>query len=162
MADSFEITVFGTRLASRHLRAIGDRAADIEPALRSIAGDLREITAEAFGSRGLRTGTAWPTLFENTIARKARDKDDKVAANASKVLHATERLRESLTDKFDKDHIENVDDNTLEFGSRVPYGIYLQTGTKDMKARPPVRLREHQRKRAVRKVERWITTGILT
>lgn len=160
MAD-VEIDVFGIPFLRRKLDNIGDRIVDIEPALESIASDMRVQAGRAFDSRGLTSGTAWPPLQDSTISRKLRDKNAKTRANAHRILHATERLRKSLTSESHNEHISRVDRNSLEFGTSVPYAGFHQTGTRNMSARPPVRMREFQRKRAVRKVARYISTGIV-
>jgi phage gpG-like protein len=157
-----EIDVFGTTFLSRKLNAIGDRAGDLEPVLESVADDMRDHAKRAFDSRGLTSGAAWPPLSPDTIARKSRDKSAKIRSNASRVLHATETLRNSLTVEGHKDHVSHADHNSLTYSTNVPYAIFHQEGTRLMPARPPVRLREFQRKRVVRKVERWIMTGIVT
>lgn len=160
--DYVRIDVFGSPLLERRLHETGERAADIEPALSSVAGDLRALIDRGFDDRGLPHGRAWPPLSPDTIARKLRDKDPTVRANATKILNATERLRKSLTDPHDEEHIEHVTDTTLVLSSEVPYAKFHAHGTRNMPARPPVRLREHNRKAAVRKVERWIKTGVVT
>jgi phage gpG-like protein len=162
MSLSLDIDVFGVPLMRRRLNAVGARAADLEPALESVADDMRRQAERAFGSRGLTSGTAWPPLQPDTIARKLRDKRPAVKGHARKTLHATEKLRKSLTDDKHVDDVSYVDNDTLIFGTDVPYAPYHQTGTSTMKARPPVRMRANERSAAVRKVSRYITTGRVT
>jgi phage gpG-like protein len=45
-------------------------------------------------------------------------------------------LRDSLTRRGAAGHVEEMDQQTLSVGSRLPYAIFHQLGTRRMSARP--------------------------
>jgi phage gpG-like protein len=57
------------------------------------------------------------------------------------ILRATDRLHDSLTD-MTSDTVWRVTPRTIQFGSRVPYFQFHQSGTSKMPARPPLVLTE--------------------
>ena len=105
-----------------------------ESALGEIADDFREMVARQFASEGRAQGTPW-------AARKsARVGADGVrplrGARRSPLLVRTGALRDSLTRNGAAGHIEEMDQQTLSVGSRLPYAIFHQFGTRRMPARP--------------------------
>jgi phage gpG-like protein len=48
----------------------------------------------------------------------------------------TGALRDSLTQPVAPGHVEEMDRQTLSMGSRLPYALFHQTGTRRMPARP--------------------------
>lgn len=156
-----KVDMFGAPLVRRQLSLTSERIDHMEPVLLSLAGDLRHIMGRTFDQRGFPTGQGWRPLSVETKVRKARDKNPKVAANFDKVLVATERLKNSLSVKGHPDQIEHVTDNMLEFSTSVPYAEFHNRGTRHMARRPIARLRESDRKKMTRKVERWLRHGVL-
>ena len=148
-----EIDALGTKVMDRQLIRLQHNLEVPAIALQEIAVRLREIIEEQFDSQGGRSG-GWAPLAASTVREKAHLGQD------PRILFATHRLVESLTRKFDTDHIEELSRNTLRFGSSVTYGIYHQTGTRKMPKRPPVVLKETDRRELVKIVQRSILAGV--
>jgi len=108
--------------------------ADESSALGEVADDFREMVAEQFATEGRAEGTPW-------AARKsARVGADGVrplrGERRSPLLVRTGALRDSLTRRGAAGHVEEMDRQTLSVGSRLPYAIFHQLGTRRMPARP--------------------------
>ena len=78
--------------------------ADNSPALGEVSDDLREMIAEQFATEGRAGGTPWAPLAPST-------------------------LRGSLVEAGAPGHVEELDAQSLLFGSSLPYAIFHQTGT---------------------------------
>ncbi len=74
-------------------------------------------TVGALGEHG-----EWAALSADYAERKKKEWGEKP------ILQATERLRSSLVEKTG-DTVEELEPLKMRFGTRVPYGIYHQTGT---------------------------------
>ena len=95
--------------------------ADNSPALARIADDLREMITEQFASEGRAGGTPWAEL-----APSSRRGDRGPRAG---ILYSTGALLGSLRDPGAAGHLEELDNQSLLFGSRLPYALFHQTGT---------------------------------
>jgi phage gpG-like protein len=94
---------------------------DQSPALRNIADDLREMIAAQFATEGRAGGTPWAPLADTTL-RKSR-------GSRSGILNLNGALRGSLVERAAPGHVEELDAQSLLFGSRLPYALFHQTGT---------------------------------
>lgn len=150
-----EILALGEQIVSRELLRFGQRAVDARESLEDVATIMREATERQFESQGAYASGGWPALAASTVRRKANEGLD------PRILHATGLLRESLTRKFGRGHIERVTSNALHFGTRVPYAIYHQSSRPRTKIpyRPPVGLTEGDKRRIVRTLQRSIVKG---
>ena len=99
--------------------------ATTEQALTEAAAELRQRLLLQFESEGSAYGEPW-------LPRKARDKN----LPRRPLLFQTGRLKRSLTDRDSPDHIEESQNGTLLFGSRLPYATFHQRGTTRLPARP--------------------------
>lgn len=95
--------------------------ADNSEALAAVADDLRQMIAEQFASEGAAGGTPWAPLAPSTLRHSGRARGG--------ILCVTGALRGSLTDPGSPGHVEQLDEQSLLFGSDLPYAIYHQTGT---------------------------------
>lgn len=139
--------VFGDQKVERDLLRLSDRAVAPTPALEAIIKDFGDIADQEFESEGGRAG-GWAPLKEETLAAKARK------GMEEGILRETNRLYNSLVG-VTEDTIWETGANTLRWGSRVPYGGFHQTGTRNMPARP-FRLSEIDRQGAVRTIQRYL------
>lgn len=73
----------------------------------------------------------WKPLSPEYAERKRKDVGDKG------ILRYSDRLFLSLTQQGSEGNIHRVDDNSAEFGSNVPYGIFHRE-TRDPMAEPDV------------------------
>lgn len=143
----FEFEAHGDKLVSREILDMGDRALDARPAFRLIVDDFREFEAARFDSRG--EGT-WAPDRLSTITAKARSGQD------PRVLHATLRLRRSLTKKGAEGSYSRIFPTFMLFGSTVPYAKYLQGGTRFMPPRKPLGFIEAQKVTALKRLQRHV------
>jgi phage gpG-like protein len=139
---------------AKSLGEFQDAMADQQPALTQIADDFRGLIAEQFASEGRAAGTPWAarkTQGGADIARYAMSAKRKsqtwrrTAMSAppdAPLLVRTGALRDSLTQPVAAGHVAELDRQTLTMGSRLPYALFHQTGTRRMPARPIIVLRD--------------------
>jgi phage gpG-like protein len=92
--------------------------------IHRISAELKERVREQFQTEGAAYGQHWLERKRETRGSKNRP-----------ILFQTGRLQRSFQQEG-PDHIEESDGTTLAFGSRVPYAIFHQLGTRKMPARP--------------------------
>ncbi len=144
----------GLAAMDRDLLRFETNLADPVLTLAAIAEGLRLAMTRQFDTQGANSG-GWAPLKQATVDEKVKKGLD------PRILRASERLRYSLIRKFDPDHIEQpLSSTSLRFGSRVPYGIYHQTGTSRMPARPPLALSAADRVMLVKAAQRAIIAGV--
>jgi phage gpG-like protein len=136
----------GEDLVEHRLLGMGMRAEQLSPVLHAIADDLRTLEARLFQGQGF---GAWPALKQSTKERKASEGLD------PRILHATLALRDSLS----KEHaggFEIVTGDSLHFGTSVPYATFHKTGTRNMPKRDPLIVKETDRRRWTKMIQRFI------
>jgi phage gpG-like protein len=99
-------------------------------ALQKEALQIRERIGERFASEGQMWGDLW-------LPRQARER---ILPRRPLLFH-TGRLRASLVDPDDPEHVEIIEQTagerpTLLLGTRVPYAVAHQWGTANLPARP--------------------------
>lgn len=148
------IEAFGHQVMSRQLRTVSDRASDLRPAFEEAHERFREIMQVRFATGGGPPSGPWAPLKKSTVERKARLGLD------PRVLHATLRLRTSLTKLRGTGGTLQMNKDGLTMGSKVPYGRFHQTGTRRMVARPPVGLSTQDRRELVQIIEDFILQDV--
>ncbi len=148
-----EITALGETVVNRDLLRFADHLAVPAAALEGVAVLLRRVIEEQFDTQGGRSG-GWAALADSTVTEKARLGQD------PRILIATGRLKESLTRKFDPDHVETLSRDSLVLGTTVTYGIYHQTGTSRMPRRPPLALSDMDRVEIVKVMQAALVANI--
>jgi len=121
--------------------------ADEAPALQAIADDFRAMIAAQFASEGRAEGTPWPPRKSPARAGAVREPP---------LLIRTGALRDSLLGPSALGHVEELEEQSLTLGSRLPYAMFHQLGTRRMPARPLIVL-------SGERAERWaeiIRSGI--
>jgi phage gpG-like protein len=101
------------------LKLLQTQLSDLSPSMGLIAEDVREMEAEQFSSAGAAGGTPWAALAPSTVKRKH---------GAGGILIKSGALLDSLTNPASPDHVEAIDKLSLEFGTRLPYARFQQTG----------------------------------
>lgn len=123
----FSLESHGVESAKVSLLNLGRRAEFAEPAMNRIADEVILGEKALFAERGARRPKP------QTVARKLRDKDPHVKANAAHGLHGTGLLARTMTtrgavSKVDGQLLE-VDRTSLRFGirpdSRIWYGRFF-------------------------------------
>jgi phage gpG-like protein len=144
-----DLEVFGETQFSREILRVGDNAADMRPAFDDIHTYLLQKEKEQFSYQGRYSG-GWKPLAASTVRYKAARNLD------PRILHATLRLRDSLTEKGHPDHVFRSSADEMFFGSKVPYGIYHQKKKKAgarMPQRRPVELSDVLRKNILKMLQ---------
>lgn len=146
---TLSIVADGETIVERRLLRFAENMEHPQAALEVVGDVLREATEKQFDSEGGYASGGWKELAQSTIDRKARLGQD------PRILRATDRLMESLTRKFDGDHIEQISGDTLTFGSSVPYGLFHQSSRPRTKIpfRPPVAITEEDKRTMVKRVQ---------
>ncbi len=103
----------------RGLQIFAGTLADPSPALATVADDLREMARDQFATEGAAGGTPWAEAAPSTSHRGA----------GRGLLYRTGALFFSLTDPGATGHVEELDEDSLVFGSSLPYAMFHQTGT---------------------------------
>lgn len=106
--------------AENSLKLLQAQLGDLSPAMELISEDIREMEAEQFASSGATGGTPWAALAPSTVQRKH---------GAGGILVASGALRDSLTEPDAPDHVEAIDNLSLEIGTSLPYAMFQQMGT---------------------------------
>ena len=147
----FELDLEGANEVERLLSDLEERFGNLQPVFGSIIHDFWQVEAEQFESEGGLSG-GWVELSPAYAKWKAQHAPD------APILVLSGRLRESLTGETD-DTVLNVEDDTLEIGSRAPTAVLHQTGTSKMPARPPLVITDAVKDRWVKYVENYLMTG---
>lgn len=148
---TFEVA--GEKQVSRELLRFAGRTVDAQPAFIAIAELLMVETKEQFETEGRHASGGWKPLKQATVTAKAR------AGQRVQILQRTGSLMDSLTQAGDGNMIHKTYPDGLDFGSRVPYAGFHQTGTRHMPARKPLELTETARRSAIKLLQRWIVEG---
>jgi phage gpG-like protein len=153
MALEFQFEAWGDKLISRRLDRLAGRSVAARPAFEAIADTLRGYEKRLFDSEGASGGRPWEPLAASTVEHKAK------AGLDPRILHATHRLRRSLTDKGAAGHLEHATNASLIFGSYVPYGRYHAHGSGSLPKRRPIQFTENQKRYIMKKLQRYVLTG---
>lgn len=143
------IEILGDTVLDRELLRFTERLGDLTPAFEAIADDFLAIEERQFASEG---GGNWRPLAASTLERKARLGLD------HRILHATHRLRNSLTQKGNAEAIRRITADEALLGTSVPYAFFHQQGA-GVPRRRPVELSEADKRRWVRSIQSWLVGG---
>lgn len=118
----FEIHSFGTRLVQTKFERMAMSAKQTRPAFIQSADYLFQMTDEMFNTQGARGGAPWKPLTTGWAIRKA------LAGHDPRILHMKLALRRSVTKRGTKGSILRYTQNTLEYGTSLPYAARHQFG----------------------------------
>ena len=128
VSASFEIA--GLPPVLETIGALERRLRNVGPAWTVVANLLEGHVAKTFATAGAHVGKPWQALASSTV--RMREKGwgyyGRQAATAGvgptgPILVWQGRLRSSFR-RGSSEHIRQIDESTLHWGSRVPYGIY--------------------------------------
>jgi phage gpG-like protein len=114
------MTVAGLDEVIASLEAMNARIANLAPVLELIASDTVGVIDDAFETGVSPGGMTWAALLPSTVAKRRN--------NSSKPLNDTSRLRTSANAR--------AEGNRLRFGTSASYGIFHQSGTRQIVPRP--------------------------
>jgi phage gpG-like protein len=150
-AAFFQLSIHGDVQVSRRLERFAHRAGDASPLWHNIIEYLERAEVRQFNSQGATGSGGWKPLASTTKEYK------RLAGLDPRILHATLALRDSLT-KGGGDAVRVVTDQSMGFGTTVPYARFHQLG-EGVPMRKPLELTEGQRKTIAKRIQRWIVTG---
>jgi phage gpG-like protein len=156
------ISIFGDKQFSRRLLRFEDRMDDMSPAYEEVADYLLDVERMQFLTSGAYASGLWRPLAPSTVAKKLREGLD------PDILHATLRLRASLTQRDHPDHVRRITADSLFFGTSAksrkgyPYPAVHQHGSRDgrIPQRRPVALRRSNRQHIVKVLQRFLVEGV--
>lgn len=165
MADGLVIRIdtLGEEQIARKLLRFSHSAANAAPALEAVHDYLTQVSEEQFRTQGRQSGHPWDELKQATIDRKRRSRDPQTVANAEKILHASEKLRNSLVNQGDKNMVHVITNDTMIYGTKLPYGRAHQRPPLDghFPRRRPVDLTEVQKLTIIKTIQLWIVRGVV-
>lgn len=156
------IDVMGERQISRQMLRFGERAIGAAPALEVVHDYLTHVSEGQFQSQGRDSGHPWPDIQEVTKERKRRSKDPTTAANADRIMEASEALKNSLTRQGDSNMVHVVTNDTMVFGTKLKYGQYHQKpgSSAAYPRRRSVDLTPTNKIVMIKTIQHWIVHGI--
>ncbi len=151
MIITFEVD--GSR-AVYMLTRIGKRAGDFRPIAKKLDTQFVGFEKRLFESQGA-TGAsgAWNEIKFPTMVRKIQKNQD------TRILHATWKLRESLTHKSNPDHILEATKDQIRLGTKNPKAKFHHRARKPERQRKVIDLTERQRRAMVRTFQRYVLDG---
>jgi phage gpG-like protein len=163
----FVITAAGEVQFDRELEAVGAHIGTIDNVLRDIAKDLNKEARKQFITQGAYASGGWPALTEAYRKRKAQMVATGKMINGRparymQILRLTDRMRRSLVDRNDPEHVERIHLHALEWGTKVPYWRYHQnpgSSPRAMKQRRVVELSERKRQEYARAILTYMRLG---
>ena len=146
------IEQFGSRQVSRRILRFGEHAADLSPAFERVVELFARVGWEQFASEGRYASGGWDPLADSTVAQKGNDV----------ILFDSGDLEESLTSTRPNSLTRvKISHDELEWFSQVPYGVWHMQGTSRMPRRPPWELRDRDRRKVIRELQRELVEGVL-
>lgn len=140
-------TVLGGVQLDRALSRIISLSHNFSKPFEDAGEEFRDIEDERFDAEGF---GEWPALSPAYAARKLR------LFGNQPLLRATDALYKSLVIKGELGNISRVFPMKAEFGTSIFYAIFHQTGTSRMPARSVILLREEDKRRLVRTIQRYM------
>lgn len=112
---------------------------------------IRSANRKQFDSEGAYGSGGWPALAPSTVAYKAARNLD------PRILRATGDMFRALTSD-DSLSVAAPRKDGLVFGTTLPYAPYHQQG-RGVPKRPPVELRETDRRDIIKVIQRFVVEG---
>ena len=150
----FEITARNHKVLNRKLTTLEKRVRSIREGALRVYERFREIEQNQFTRQGAGPSGPWAPLHPRTLAKKERLGHD------PRRLHATLKLRPSLTRRGTRNAIFRANRDGIFMGTRDPKAGYHQKGTKKIPARPPIDLFEQDKREMIDIFEEWLLEGV--
>lgn len=131
------------------LRKLGEAFKRLENATGDLTKSFEIIASDFYKSNEGLIFSAKPGKYAD-LKTSTKEQKSRKYGFIYPVLVASGRLKASLTKRGNVDNITNITKREMVLGTNVPYSTYLQVGTKNMDARPPIILE------VGRRVFRWI------
>lgn len=106
---------------------------DLRPAWEAVRDIFFTMERAQFYTEGTYTGGGWAPLSPRYAAWKAQHAP--LMPGGGTILRLRDRLYTSLTERGHADGIYRPERSAVELGTRVPYAVYHQAGTRKMPRR---------------------------
>lgn len=121
-----------TSKADRRFGQILRRSRDFKPVFRWMFQELQEAHRENFRTQGAASGFPWKPLEPQYASWKIEN------YGANGVLVRSGDLERSLTMNSGRGAVRDIGARTAEFGTKLPYAKFHQSGTSNMAQRKPL------------------------
>jgi|TARA_B110000285_G_scaffold216335_1_gene263560 phage gpG-like protein len=121
-----------TSRADRRFVKILRRSRDFKPVFRWVFQELQKAHRDNFRTGGATSGFPWKPLEPQYASWKIEN------YGANGVLVRTGDLRSSLTMNSGRGAVRDMGARTAEFGTKLPYAQFHQSGTSNMAQRKPL------------------------
>ncbi|MHB0874567.1 MAG: phage virion morphogenesis protein [Anaerolineae bacterium] len=135
-----KFSLAGADQVMRTFNRFAEGVTDVSEAFEDIADDFLQLEDRQFSSQGAEGSGGWKVLSTAYAAWKER------YYPGARILERDGWLRASLTQKNAPYGIREISATKLELGTTVPYGMWHQTGTDEMPARPPIQLNDDDKR----------------
>jgi len=132
MGVKVRITKVDTSAVRKRFAAMTRRSQDFRPVFRWVMQELQKAHRQNFRSQGASSGFPWSPLDPQYASWKLEN------YGAKGILVREGDLENSLTMNSGRGAVRDVGLRTAEFGTRIPYAKFHQTGTTNMAQRKPV------------------------
>ena len=140
---SINIQINGEAKLNQALGELGNGVTNLIEGWLDVEQTFYEIETKLFRTEGASGGQAWPALTAKYAAQKSR------RFPGRGILRLTGDLQRSLTGRG-AGGIREIRPMEMTLGTTVPYAIFHQTGTRRMRARPPIQLSAADERRILR------------
>ena len=121
-----------TSKADRRFGQILRRSRDFKPVFRWMFQELQEAHRENFRTQGAASGFPWKPFEPQYASWKIEN------YGANGVLVRSGDLERSLTMNSGRGAVRDIGARTAEFGTKLPYAKFHQSGTSNMAQRKPL------------------------
>lgn len=146
----FRILDFGDAArVSLRLQHLGRKAETTLEPMEKISLDMLRVEKAVFDSNGRRGGGSWARLKDSTVERKGTTEILRTrGARPGYSAIGNDALYLSVTEKDAPFQIRRVTGTMIDFGTELDEGMYVQHGTRNMKARPFLKFTQYD-------INRW-------
>lgn len=153
MAKQFSFEVHGEKQLLRTFSRFADAVEDYRPAWPDVQAAMEAVEEAQFSSQGAHGSGGWAPLNPRYAAYKA------ATYGAKPILERTGDLKASLTGKTGKS-VREMRRLEFQYGTRVPYAGFHQSGTSRMPRRKLIDLNEADKRDITRAIQRYLV-GVL-
>jgi len=146
----FRLEIAGEVQMDRGIARFADGVADYRPIWPVIEDDFYAQMKDQFKSQGSAGGDKWAPLSPEYADYKEAHFPGKP------ILERTGALLDSLTNPNSPNGVRIEERKTLTLGSRLPYALFHQVGTKKMPARPEIQLTEAFKRTTMHHVQQYL------
>jgi phage gpG-like protein len=142
-----------TSRADRRFGKILRRSRNFKPVFRWMFQELQEAHRDNFKTKGATSGFPWKPLEPQYASWKIAN------YGAEGILVRTGALESSLTMNSGRGAVRDMGARTAEFGTKIPYAQFHQSGTSNMAQRKPLFLPKLLADRAAHAVGEYLVHG---